>query len=191
VVWHSEKVNDQMRFFDREATTIFLAECNRGPSVEGLDKEFLDEHFYQAEFVVPVEYGKLLSLLRHIFRVERNSAWTLIVAQSPGIWPSWEDKNLYRMMRDARNISAEMSYGDSFLFDPSETDDMVTFANTFACFRYDFRILDADREIHAFFSHDDWVFIQLAEKFGQAFTQILDFTTESPYQDKRQLLNSE
>ena len=169
-----------MQFFDRAGVAGFFGGKNRGPSPEAMDKEFHDEGFYQTQFAIPEEAGKLLCLCRHLFRQERTSAWTMIIAESPGIWPSWEDKNLYRMMRQARSLPIDMAFGDGHLFDNSEIEDMISFSYIFANFRYDFRIVDADREIHAFFSHDDFFFIQVAEKFGQALAEILDFTREWP-----------
>jgi hypothetical protein len=169
-----------MQFMDREATNVFLQERGRGPTPESQDEEFQDSRFYQAEFVIPIEAGRLLSLCRHLFQLDRTSAWTLIILESAGIWPSWEDKNLTDMMRKARGATVGGEYGEGYLFTSVETADLISFAYVFANFRYDFRIIDADREIHAFFSHDDWLFIQVAEKFADAFTKILDYTKEWP-----------
>ena len=169
-----------MQFMDREATKLFLSRRNRGPTPEALDDEFHDHGFYQAEFVIPVESGKVLSLLRHVFNQNRTSAWTMIILESAGIWPSWEDRNLTDMMRMARGAAAGGEYGEGYLFAPAEAADMISFAYVFASFRYDFRVIDAEREIHAFFSHDDWFFIQVAEKFGEPFAKILDYAKEWP-----------
>jgi hypothetical protein len=174
-----------MKFMDRQATNLFLAKGNRGPTPKALDEEFFNQGFYQAEFMIPVESGKVLSLFRHIFHQHRTSAWTMIIMQSAGIWPSWEDINLTAMMRQARGGDLSREYGEGYLFAPVETADMISFAYVFANFRYDFRIIDADREIHAFFSHDDWFFIQVSEKFSDAFTKILDYTKEWPRKSKK------
>jgi hypothetical protein len=167
-----------MQFFNREATGQFLAEQNRGSTPEVLDKEFFDHGFYQARFRIPVEAGKLLSLCRNIFDQKRTSAWTLIIVESGGIWPSCEDKNLYGMIRQARGVTTDTGYGDAYMFDPIETADMVSFSYIFASFRYDFRIIDADREIHIFFSHDDYFFLQVAKKFGSVLGDTLNVTEE-------------
>jgi hypothetical protein len=169
-----------MQLFDRELAGTFLSERNRPSTPTEFDREFQSEGFFQTQFEIPVQAGRLLSLFRHLFRQERKSSWTLIIAEGPGIWPSWEDKNLYRMMRRSHALTTEMAYGDAHLFDCTETEDMVSFAYVFAIFRYDFRIVDSDREFHAFFSHDDFFFLQMAEKFGDVLRDVLKFTIEWP-----------
>ena len=169
-----------MQFMSRNETGTFLGSHKRGPTPKSLDLEFQEDGFYQTEFRIPTESGPLLSLLRHLFNLERVSSWTMIIMESAGIWPSWEDRNLTEMMRRARGALKQSEYGEGHLFSPGETADMISFAYVFANFRYDFRILDSDREIHAFFSHDDFFYIQMAEKFADAIVGILDFTEEWP-----------
>lgn len=169
-----------MQLLDRERVRAFLVERNRGPTPDALKKEFDDDGFYQEKFAIPVEAGALLGLCRQLFRQERESPWTMITAESSAIWPSWEDANLYRMMRQARGLSVDIAYGDGHLFDRAESDDMVSFAYVFASFRYDFRIIDTNREIHAFFSHDDFLFVQVAEKLGPALQEITNYADVWP-----------
>lgn len=172
-----------MQVLDRELVKAFLAKQKRGTKPEALDKEFDDDGFYQDKFAIPVETGPLLSLFRYLFKQERDSVWTMIIVESAAIWPNWNDSNLYRMMRQARGLSTGIAYGDGHVFDRADVEDMISFAYVFASFRYDFRIIDANREIHAFFSHDDFFFIQIAEKLGSKFQYLTNFAETWPHKE--------
>jgi hypothetical protein len=160
----------------RNEVPLLLEARRPSPFSSDLNRELKEDGFWQAAFKIPMESGKLLSLIRHLLGFERKSAWTTVIVESAGIWPSWEDRNIIRLMREACGVQPEWEHGEAYYFELSDYENLISFCFLFSTFRYDFRIIDEKRELHVFFSHDDFFILQADERFPEEFAKVLNFT---------------
>jgi hypothetical protein len=159
-----------LRFLNKTSVEKFLTEneIKSGP---------LDTNKNRLVFELPVAHGKILSTMRLVLNERRRSDWILVVVENAGIWPSWEDRNLYRMMREAKECFLEPAFGEGLLFEASEIQDAISFTTVFANFRWDVRVLDSEQNFEFTISHDDemTIFIPNAsEEFHRALLKTIE-----------------
>ncbi len=114
-------------------------------------------------YKLPLEFGRLLSSMRLVLQAKPYGEWSLAIIESAGIWPSWEDRNLYNMIRNSKGGSIEWSYGEGHLFGAHEIADLITFVTVFANFRWDFRVINQNNSLQLNVSHDDNVVLLFNE----------------------------
>ena len=128
-------------------------------------------------YKTPTEFGRLLASMRLIFENVPSGEWSLAIIESAGIWPSWEDKNLYGMMRRSKLGSVEWGYGEGHLFEPHELADLTSFVTVFTNFRWDFKVINQSNSLRLNVSHDDNVNLFLRERdnnFIQELSKVID-----------------
>jgi hypothetical protein len=163
-----------MQFLSRDEVASFL-EAKEANLVllESMRQNLKPDDLY---FIWPEETGKVLTATRSIVHFKKKADWTLVIVEATGIWPSWEDRNLYDLLRKAHGGRKEWAYGEGHLFEADETLDLVTFVTVLANFRWDFRVLDSNNDFQMFASHDDYVIIRapnIAESLWVTLTNIL------------------
>jgi hypothetical protein len=145
-----------MKFFTRSEVEHFLIQNGYEGGLAGASEKLNELDDYCIHFPLPTEHGKLLSAIRFIFNSNLECSWLLLIIEAAGIWPSWEDRNLYGLLRSVKGGSSDWSYGAGHLFDMSELEDVITFVTVFSNFRWDYRMIGSNNGLHLFGSHDDF-----------------------------------
>ena len=127
-----------MKILDKKSTDAFLTEMFGGSDLG--DRS--------TDYKLPIEQGTVLSNIRYMFDHKERSEWTLIVLESQGIWSSWEDRNLIRMMCESKKCIQPNEAGCGFLFESEEIADVMSFVGVFCTFRYDFLVVDSNKNFY-------------------------------------------
>jgi hypothetical protein len=80
-----------------------------------------------------------------------------------GIWPSWEDWNLYLRLRSSHGDSRELSEAPAHLFSAVEKDDLTTYLNVAIQSGWGGHIIPNPARTYLFLSHDGWVHVSSDE----------------------------
>jgi hypothetical protein len=134
-------------------------------------------HMNLITYDVPKEFGRLLTSMKFIFETMFSGEWSLAIIESAGIWPTWEDRNLYSMIRKLKGASLEWEYGEGHLFAYNEISDLISLVTIFTNFRWDFKVINQSNSLKLNVSHDDIVSLHLKnpnEVFIQKLTTIID-----------------
>ena len=163
-----------MKFLNRLKVEEFLHQQGRSNRPADLDVELSKFDEYCINFTLPESPGKTLAAIRYLFEEKIQCSWILIIIESSGIWPSWQDTNLYGMMRTARGGANDWLYGEGHLFDPSENLDIISFVTVFSNFRWNFRVIDSTKNFNLSVSHDDHGKLfkaNLTKEFNETFSK--------------------
>jgi hypothetical protein len=76
-----------------------------------------------------------------------------------GIWPSSEDRNLYRRLRSTYGDSRELYDAPAHLFDAHEKSDLETYLAIAMQFGWGGHIIPNEPESYLFLSHDSWLHV--------------------------------
>lgn len=150
-----------MQFLDREAAKLYLRANNLPNTVDDM-RAALDHNSAEVwNFDLPLEHGKLLSGFKQLLSRSISSGRCFCLLESAGIWPSWQDGNLYGLMRKALGGRSHWEYGEGHVFESDETHHLISFATVFANFRWDFWIIEPELKLLLFSSHDDFIRIYM------------------------------
>jgi hypothetical protein len=145
-----------LKFLDNNAAQGFLKTNSKSDDILRESSNNSQTSFIKQKFHLPNENGVILSALRLIAHQCAKESWTIAIIESAGIWPSWQDLNLYRMMRLAHHVDRNWQAGEGHLFELGDEDDLISFSYVFAMFRWDFRIVTSNNALNFFSSHDDF-----------------------------------
>jgi hypothetical protein len=161
-----------MKFLSRLEVEEFLQRQRRSNEPTEFDAELKKLDEYCIHFKLLESPGRTLAL-RYLFKEVFECTWILAIVENAGVWPSWEDRNLYEMMRTAKHGPSNWSYGEGHLFDPSETADIISFVTVFTNFRWDYRVINSSNDFHLHVDHDDHGKLfkgNLTEEFYEKFS---------------------
>jgi len=127
----------------------------------------------ERSFDLPVEFGRLLSLIKIFLRELTFDQRFLLVAEGAGIWPSWQDLNLYGMMKKSRGIEDLFQRGEGLLFIRDELEDVTSFTAIVALFRWDFRLLGSSIGVLLSCSHDDDCLVRVPKSKEQMLDNLI------------------
>ena len=128
------------------------------PSFQNLSYGNAGDKIYEGiDYRIPEPPGHLLNLIKAII----SNFWPdkeVMIWLDSIVWPSWEHKDLIRMMLKASDLRIEPQdlYFHYLLFSAAEQESMVSYAYVFSIFRYDFSLTGRDSTIVIEFSHDDY-----------------------------------
>jgi hypothetical protein len=149
-----------LQFLDSKTTQEFLETNSKSQSILKLGTNNPQNSLITQRLHLPNENGILLSALKLIARQCSKESWSIVIIEGAGIWPSWQDLNLYDMMRRAYHVNRDWQAGEGHLFELADEHDLVSFSYVFAMFRWDFRVVTSNNALNFFSSHDDFCICQ-------------------------------
>lgn len=144
-----------MKVLSENALRVFEVSQNTSLEIRALENALEENAENVANFKLPLEHGRCLSGFRFIFDKMKVLPWFVVIVECSSIWPSWEDKNLYSILRKATGNGGPLVDGEGHLFTIDEVEDLVTFVTVFANFRWDFRVIGGSDKFQLVVKHDD------------------------------------
>jgi hypothetical protein len=84
-----------------------------------------------------------------------------------GIWPSWEDRNLYQRLRRTHGDFRELHEAPAHLFEIGEKADLETYLGVALLFGWGGHILADPLRVYLYLSHDGWLHVAAREALGR------------------------
>ena len=111
------------------------------------------------DFKIPGDTGRRISLLSGLFRTIPNEQEFLLWFTEWGVWPSCERRHMFERFRDSYGEHRWLSDAPAYVFNPSEREDLISFAGFAILFLWDCHALSESGDTWLFFSHDEigWI----------------------------------
>jgi hypothetical protein len=95
-----------------------------------------------------------------------------------GIWPSSEDRNLYRRLRSSHGDSRELYEAPAHLFEFSEKPDLETYLGVAMLFGWGGHVVPDPLRVYLYLSHDGWLHVAAREGLGKTRSDLDEFEIE-------------
>ena len=95
-----------------------------------------------------------------------------------GIWPSFEDRNLYRRLRRTHGDFRELHEAPAHLFEFGEKADLETYLGIAMIFGWGGHILPDPLRVYIFLSNDGWLHVAAREGIGKIMSDLDKFEIE-------------
>jgi hypothetical protein len=95
-----------------------------------------------------------------------------------GIWPSSEDRNLYRRLRSSHGDSRELYEAPAHLFEFSEKPDLETYLGVAMLFGWGGHVVPDPLRVYLYLSHDGWLHVAAREGLGKIRSDLDEFEIE-------------
>jgi hypothetical protein len=108
---------------------------------------------------VPAQSSKVVSLARRLEHLLAPWSGVLFWPTAWSIWPSSENWHIYYRLRQSYGDFRLIDEAPGHLFLESEAGDLVSFLQLGITFGWDIHVIDDERRLRIFLSHDEWVAI--------------------------------
>src|SRR5688572_27671304 len=95
-----------------------------------------------------------------------------------GIWPSWEDRNLYQRLRRTHGDFRELHEAPAHLFEIGEKADLETYLGVALLFGWGGHILADPLRVYLYLSHDGWLHVAAREALGRIRSDLDEYKIE-------------